>query len=192
MPRAVVFARALSGRPALALLVASLALPLLAPASADAARRDRVVLAAVQRHLGIYSVVGDQRDPTEQVKLQQKGVEIWFMRPVEPTQRDRAVCEGTRWLLTGRLEASAGAKALFDERRELDRITLVFFDLDTAVTRNRSGRYDQKRTPTPHARFTITRARAAQLDPAALSQTLTGTRCSTVAQSVLDELWTRD
>ena len=176
----------------LSALAALMALALLSTPPADAARRDRAVLAAVQKHLGIYSVVGAQRDPSERVKLQQQGVEIWFMRPVPPAERDRAVCEGTRWLLTGRLAASAGAKALFAERNELDRVTLVFFDLATSVDRNRSGRYDQQRTPTPHARFTITRKRAAQLDPAALSQTLSGTRCSTVAKSVLDELWTRE
>lgn len=176
---------------ALGLLVLGAAL-LSASAPADAARRDRAVLAAVQKHLGIYSTVGSARDPSEQVKLTQKGVEIWFMRPVPPAARDRAVCEGTRWLLTGRLEASAGARALFAERSEIERITLVFYDLVTDVDRNRSGRYDQKRTPTPHARFSVTRERAGQLDPAALKTTLAGARCSTLAGSVLDELWTRD
>lgn len=171
----------------------ALAMLLLMPAApAEANGRDRAVLAAVQKHLGIYLTTGAQRDPTEQVKLQQQGVEIWFMRPVPPAERDRAVCEGARWLLTGRLAASAGARALFAERNELDRVSLVFYDLVTDVDRNRSGRYDQKRTPTPHARFTITRERAKQLDPAALQTTLSGARCSSLAGSLLDELWLRD
>lgn len=164
---------------------------LFAPA-ALAADRDRAVLAAVQKHLGIYSVVGAQRDPTEQVKVQQQGIEVWFMRPVPPSEREEAVCEGARWLLTGRMAISAGVGALFAERNELEQVTLVFYDLVTGVDRNRAGRYDQKRTPTPHARFTISRARAGQLDPKALEETLVGARCSAVAESVLDTLWTRN
>lgn len=166
--------------------------PSLSATPAEAARRDRAVLAAVQKHLGIYSTIGSARDPSEQVKLTQKGVEVWFLRPVPPAERDAAVCEGTRWLLTGRLDASAGARALFAERGELDRVTLVFYELVTDVDRNRQGRYDQKRTPTPHARFSISRARAEQLDAAALKSTLSGARCSSLAGSVLDELWTRN
>jgi len=177
-----------------AAVAATLALSMLVPLAgpADAARRDRAVFAAVQKHLGIYLTTGALRDPAERIEVQQTGVEIWFMRPVPPAEREVALCEGTRWLLTGRLAASAGARALFAERNELDRVTLVFFDLVTKVDRNRSGRYDQKRTPTPHARFTITRERAAQLDPASLDKTLTGARCSTLAGSLLDEVWSRD
>ncbi len=172
---------------ALALALAALALS--AP-PADAAP-DRELLAAVQKHLGIYTALGAQRDPTERVVVQQQAVEVWFMRPIAPAEQDAAVCEGARWLLTGRLAASAGAGALFAARPDLKRVGLVFYELDTEVDRNRRGRYDQKRTATPHARFTITRERARQLDPAALEQTLTGTRCGSLAESLLDELWVR-
>lgn len=174
-----------------ALALAALAAALCAPPAADAAPEDRDLLAAVQKHLAIYTALGSRRDPSERVVVQQQAIEVWFMRPVPPAEQDAAVCEGARWLLTGRLAESTGAGALFADRSELKRISLVFYELDTEVDRNRTGRYDQKRTATPHLRFTITRDRAMQLDPKALEQTLRGTRCGSLAQSLLDELWIR-
>lgn len=173
---------------ALALLSALAALS--AP-PAEASPRNRAAIAAVQKHLGVYLTTGELRDPAEKVVVQQQAIEVWFLRPVPAAERDAVVCDGARWLLTGRLDAAAGVGALFAELPEVDRVSLVFYDVLTDVERNRAGRYDQKRTPTPQARFTISRARAAQLDPKALAGTLRGARCGALAESVLDELWTK-
>lgn len=153
--------------------------------------RTRIIKAAVQQHLGLYVTTPQFRDPAERVIVQRGAVEAWFLRPISPRERDAALCEGARWLLTGRMEESAGASALFAARSGVDQLTLVFYDVQTNLQLDRKGRYVQKRTARPEARFTISRARAAQLDPKALRQTLRGARCGAVAASLLDSLWSR-
>ena len=162
-----------------------------ATADARPSPRLRATAGAVQKHLGIYLTTAPLRDTAERIRLQQKDIEIWFLRPVKPAQRTQALCEGARWLLTGRLAETTGVGAFFADRSELDQVTLVFYDMVTSLEMQRSGKYDQKRTPTPDMRFTISREKAAALDPVALSNTLTGRRCESVARSVLDAVWVR-
>lgn len=176
-----------------ALAAAALAALAVGPEPAQAAPdRARIITAAVQQHLGLYVTTPQLRDAGERVVVQRDAVEAWFLRPISPRERDTALCEGARWLLTGRMEASLGAKAFFAARSGVDQLTLVFYDVETALQLDRKGRYVQRRTARPEARFTISRARAGQLDPKALEQTLRGARCSSVARSLLDTLWTRD
>jgi len=163
-----------------------------APADAAPGKRMRATAGSVQKHLGIYLTTGPLRGEAERIRLQQTGIEVWFLRPTSPAAREAAVCEGARWLMTGRLAQTAGVGALFAERSEIDQVTLVFYDMVTSVKLDRSGRYAQQRTPTPDVRLTISRSKAAQLDPAALAGTLNGRRCASVARSVLDEVWVRE
>lgn len=167
--------------------------PLLAPLTpAHASPNARATEAAVQQHLGIYLTPPDFRDPTERIEIRRDEAEIWFLRPIPPPARDTALCEGARWLLIGRLDAATGIRQVFATRDALERVTLVFYDITTDVALDREGRYVQKRTPTPHAKFTISRTRAAQLDPLALNNALSGRDCVEAARSLLDTLWSHD
>lgn len=173
--------------PALAPLLA-----LLAAAPVGASTRSRATEAAVQRHLGIFLTPPEFRDPAERVEVRRDEAEIWFLRPISAEKRDEALCEGARWLLVGRLDAADGIGQVFRARDALDRVTLVFFDVETDVDLDRNGRYVQKRNPAPHAKFTVSRKRAAALDPLALDRALSGRGCVESAREVLDTLWVRE
>ncbi|MCB9552124.1 MAG: hypothetical protein H6705_09635 [Myxococcales bacterium] len=172
-------------------LLPALALLLAAP-PVGASTRSRATEAAVQRHLGIFLTTPEFRDPAERVEVRRDEAEIWFLRPVTGDERDAALCEGARWLLVGRLDAADGIGQVFRARDALDRVTLVFFDVETDVDLDRNGRYLQKRNPTPHAKFTVSRKRVAALDPLALDRALSGSDCVQSAREVLDTLWVRE
>lgn len=175
-----------------ALLLTALMVCAAAPADARPSPRERAMAGAVQKNLGIYLTTAPLRDTAERIRLQQQGIEIWFLRPVSDAGREQAICDGARWLLTGRLDMAPGVGGLFAERSELQRVSLVFYEMATSLEMQRSGKYEQTRTPTPELRFTVSQSKAKQLDPAALGQTLTGRRCAAVARSVLDEVWVRE
>jgi hypothetical protein len=145
----------------------------------------------IKQHLGIFLALPDRREAFEKITLDKGRAEIWFLRST-PTSaaRDVAICEGARWLLTGRLEATGGARAVFDARPDLDEMTLIFYALDTSVTPDRNGKYTQDRSARPTARFTIRRETAAQLNVESLKKTLKGARCASLAERVLDAVWT--
>ncbi|MEZ4463347.1 MAG: hypothetical protein R3F43_02205 [bacterium] len=144
----------------------------------------------MQRHLGLFVTTPDRREASERVVVKPGRLGLWFLRAVPADQREVAVCDGARWLLTGRLAGSTGAPALFAALPDVQDVTLVFYRLETRVQPDAEGRYTQTRSPIPEARFKVTRQKATQLDAAALRQTLTGARCASVAASVLDEVWT--
>lgn len=169
-------------------LVASVACAL-APASALAGPRARAAEAAVAKHLGIFSTTPEFRDEAEGVRIRREEAEIWFLRPVGGKDRDAALCEGARWLLVGRLDGAKGVRPIFATRDVLERVTLVFYDVETSVSLDRGGRYVQARTAAPQAKFTVSRSRAAELDPLALDRVLSGSNCVEAARSVLDTLW---
>ncbi|MGK0358748.1 MAG: hypothetical protein ACI9U2_001041 [Bradymonadia bacterium] len=146
---------------------------------------------AVGQHLGIFLTLADRREANERATAEQARGEIWFLRET-PTQaaRDTAVCDGARWLLTGRLDKSTGAQALFKAQPELQELVLVFYVLDTTVTPDRNGKYVQDRRAQPTVRLTLRRETAARLNVASLRKTLTGARCPSLAETVLDSVWT--
>ena len=127
----------------------------------------------------------------EQVYLRQRQLEAWLMKPLTAKTVEAAVCQGARWLLTGRLKASQGAGALFAARADVSQVTLVFYGVETRVDPDRSGRYRQRRTVEPHARFTVSRERAQQLSLDALTAQLEGPDCGQAARVVLDEVWVK-
>lgn len=132
----------------------------------------------------------DRREGYEGVSLREGRVEIWFLRSVSAKTKSEALCEGARWLLTGRLAASSGARGLFGALPEIDEVVLVFYRLETRVKPDTEGRYQQTRDAVPQARFTLGRDKALQLDPAVLRGTLVGDRCAALGSSLLDGVWT--
>ncbi|MCA9537343.1 MAG: hypothetical protein KC620_00560 [Myxococcales bacterium] len=173
---------------AFALVLANVA-SVCAQGAADVAADTNSLESAVQAHLGVFLTTPALRDAAEGLRIQRDALEIWFLRPIEPKKRDAALCDGFRWLLLGRLAETHGVGALFAARSDLERVTLVFYDVETHVAPDRDGRYVQKRTPAPQARFTIGRGTAANLDPKVLEGTLRGPRCVTLGKSLVDLFW---
>ena len=145
----------------------------------------------VQTHLGIYVTRPERRDEGERVYVRRKRVEAWLMRKVAPLKFEEAVCDGARWLLTGRLKASIGVGGLFTARPDAEEVSLIFYDVRTRVDPDGNGRYRQRRSVEPQMRFTVTRERFAQLDAKALEAQLTGAECAQTARVVLDEVWVK-
>lgn len=172
-------------------IVAMIALFVIGVAIAQPAHAQTPFERAVGAHLGIFLALGDVREANEKAIIEQDRGEIWFLRET-PTRaaRDTAVCDGARWLLAGRLDKSTGAQALFKAQPELQELVLVFYALDTTVKPDRNGKYVQDRRAQPTVRFTLRRETAARLNVASLRKTLTGARCPSLAETVLDSVWT--
>lgn len=144
---------------------------------------------AVQSTLGIFLTTPDRREQHERVAVQSGRLEIWFLRPVRRQDGDRPVCDGLRWLLTGRLADVPGVRALFEQLPSVDDVTLVFYDLETTVQPDASGRYRQLRNAAPQARFSVSRASATQLNPKLLEAQLQGPGCVALGRRLVDSVW---
>lgn len=160
------------------------------PASAQDEVSDVALEASVQRHLGLFLTTPDRREGHERVVAHGPRLEMWFLRPVTRKDRDEAVCDGFRWLLAGRLANAGGIRALLAELTAVDQVTLVFYDLETRVEPDARGRYRQIRNAAPHARFTISREKAALLRTEGLRGSLAGAQCEEVGRSLVDLFWT--
>lgn len=158
-----------------------------APASAQLS--DEAAEEVVQSTLGVYLTTPNRREQHERVVVQGGRLEIWFLRPVRRQDGDRPLCEGFRWLLTGRLAETPGVRALFEQLPSVDEVTLIYYDLETSVQPDASGRYRQLRNAAPHARFGITRASAGRLNPQVLEAQLAGPECAALGRRLVDTFW---
>ena len=79
----------------------------------------------VAKHLGIFVTVPKQRDPSERIVLENGTLTIGFLKSLKRDQA-AALCQGGRWLLTGRLARTAGARALFAPTRQLSEFASNF------------------------------------------------------------------
>lgn len=173
------------------LLLADVATPAMASEAAgsqkespsDASER------AIANHLGIFLTRPNRREEYERIERDGDRLEIWFLRPVPRGARETTWCDGFRWLLTGRLDGADGVGALFSAEPTLSEVSLVFYDIETAVTADARGWYTQSRKPVPLARFTVSRGRAAMLDSAVLRETLKGPGCAKLGTTLVDAFW---
>jgi hypothetical protein len=168
----------------------ALALMLLMPQRGQGVEPERLE-ALVNTHLGLFLMVPERRDAGERVVLRGGRLEIWFLRPIGRADRAHALCDGARWLLSGRLAATQGVGALFRAAPAVTEVTLVFYTVDTRVEPGGDGRYRQFRTAAPTARFRVGRDRASGIDPALARTQLTGDACAKRAERLLDEVWAR-
>jgi hypothetical protein len=146
---------------------------------------------AVDRHLALFLALPDRREHDEGVRVFRDRLEIWFLRPVRRADRDDAACDAARWLLAGRLARADGIGALFAALPDVREVALVFYGVETHVEPDAKGRYTQQRNATPHARVTITRDKAALLDPKGVRALLQGPGCTDRAKDLLDVFWVR-
>ena len=116
-------------------------------------------------------------------------LQIAVRKRVARNERKTAICLGARWLLTGRLEETQGALAVFRTEPDLNSIRLTFYDVKTSVEPDRKRGYRQSRTIIQQARFLITKDRAQRLDRAVLRKNLKGETCTRIARKVLSETW---
>lgn len=171
------------------LAAGSLGLSSAAAAPPERAQASGPVVDAVAKHLGVYLTTPERREGFERVVAKGDQLEVWFMRPV--SDAEAAGCDGLRWLLLGRLASAGGVAPLFDELRMVNEISLIFYDVETQVRPDRQGNYTQSRTPVPHARISMSRARVALLDPKQLDASLKGRNCTRIGQGLVDSYWVR-
>lgn len=145
--------------------------------------------ALVAEHLGIFVTVPKQRDPSERIDLKNGVLTIGFLT-ARKRDASSSICEAGRWLLTGRLSRTKGARALFRADSSVNRIRLEFLNLKTTVNPSAKGIYEQNRAVVRHLILEIGRTRAATLDPEVLERTLRGPRCEKLARNLLDTVWT--
>ncbi|MEE2787804.1 MAG: hypothetical protein VX589_10725 [Myxococcota bacterium] len=145
----------------------------------------------VDKHLGIFLVKPALRDPDSTIRLAGQTLKIRLRREVPNDQRLTQFCQWARWLLTGRLEKTNGAQALFTARRDIERIEVTVYSVRTSVEPARDQGYRQHRHMTREALLAVTRGRAAQLDRTSLRKNLSGFNCTRLVRRILDEAWLR-
>ena len=147
----------------------------------------------VDRNLHVYSVVRSLRDPAEKSVLKGDSLQIRYrkdLRKLSQDQRDKFICEATRWMIAGRRDSSPGLGRLLKEEPRVGTVKFVAYAVETSVSLNREGRYDQARSLIPQMVLSIDRKRAGRIDAKAASKNLRGASCLTVAKALLSEVWT--
>lgn len=168
-------------------LILLICIPISSAAQNRAAEEQRLE-ALVAQHLGIFVTVPKQRDPAEHVALEGGTLTIGFLKGL-PGELNSTICEGGRWLLTGRLNRTEGARALFQADSQVRRIRLEFLNLKTTVHPSARGRYEQNRSVIRRLFLEIGRKKAMSLDPEVLKRTLQGPRCAKLVKTLMDEVW---
>ena len=148
--------------------------------------------ALVDRNLHIYSIVTDRRDAGETAVLKGNTPHIRYrrdLRRVSPEQRNQFMCDAARWMLAGRRDSSPGLKRLLTDTPIIQSVKFVAYAVDTSVTLNRKGRYDQNRKLLPQMILSVDRKRVAEIDAEKAGQNLRGTSCAKVARALLTQVW---
>jgi hypothetical protein len=155
----------------------------------DQSNRDKKIL----QPLDLFLTSPEYRDRDEGVKWSADGrAELWFLESLEYGELDRKVCEGVRWLISGRLARSKGVIAAFNDVPMLKEVTLIFYRIQTKVDPGLYGKYEQSRVPISVARFSISRENAKQLNADVVNQQLDGPGCIERARLFLTDLWISD
>ena len=131
----------------------------------------------------------DRRDPNEMIKVRENVVEIWRYESFERGDLERKLCAAVRSLIFGRLPSNKGIKSIFNQHQSLREVSLIFYRLDTSVTPNLNGFYEQSQQVTVTARLTLQRPQVFPLILDQLDRTLQGSRCVTQAKNILSDLW---
>lgn len=146
----------------------------------------------VQAHLDIYSVLADRRDANENAILKSDTLLIKYrkdIRPLSKAKKEAFLCEATKWFILGRLAESKGLSKLIEHESNVESAKFVVYAVDTSVTPNRRGKYDQKRKLSPQLVLTIDRNRLKKLSLSSLRENLKGQNCSRVARAILTRVW---
>ena len=144
---------------------------------------------ATERALDAFLTQPRYRDPDEGERRDRDRVEVWFLESLERGDLDAKLCAGVRWLITGRLKRSGGARAAFDQDPTLRDISLIFYKVKTRVNPDLSGRYTQSRSSTPVARFSISREQALSLSVERVAPLLSGPGCLEQGRALLNDIW---
>ena len=107
---------------------------------------------------------------------------------VKTEQRNQFMCDAVRWMLARR-DSSPGLKRLLTDTPVIQSVKFVAYAVDTSVTLNRKGRYDQNRKLLPQMVLSVDRKRVAEIDAKKASQNLQGTSCAKVARALLTQVW---
>ena len=155
----------------------------------EQSNRDNKIL----QPLDLFLTSPEYRDRDEGVRWSADGrAELWFLESLEYGDLDRKVCEGVRWLLSGRLARSKGVLAAFNALPNLNEVTLIFYRVQTKVDPGLYGKYEQSRVPISVSRFTVSREGATQLNAKIVNQHLKGPGCIERARLFLTDLWISD
>jgi hypothetical protein len=144
---------------------------------------------ATERALDAFLTQPRYRDPDEGERRDRDRVEVWFLESLERGDLEAKLCAGVRWLISGRLKRSGGARAAFDQDPTLRDISLIFYKVKTRVNPDLSGRYTQSRSSVPVARFSISREQARAISAERVAPLLSGPGCMEQGRALLNDVW---
>ena len=92
-------------------------------------------------------------------------------------------------MLAGRRDNSAGLKQLLSDTPVIQKVKFIAYAVDTSVTLNRKGRYDQNRKLLPQMVLTVDRKRVSEIDAKKAVENLKGKSCVKIARALLTKVW---
>jgi hypothetical protein len=139
------------------------------PAS-DPARATKLT---VERLLGLYFVNPPWRHASEGVEILGREIKVHYWRSIAG-DAEGVACDALRWLSSGRHQWASGAAGVFDELEGVERITLLFVN----VERRRKGQVPGARDFRRYLQATVQRAKVAAIAPDAVAEVLDSGKCS--------------
>ena len=126
---------------------------------------------SIEEIYGVYILNPSRRRPEEKVEIKNDIAELWLY--VDPRKPDfnRVKCDGLKWVLIGRF-GKGGAQPFFNEFDKLNNVDLNIFQLNSARTVDKDGKYTVTKTPSVIMKARVTRKKSEAMDWAAVKTAL--------------------
>jgi len=135
----------------------------------------------IERHLGIYLIAYPQRDESERVDVNRKGIEASIWVSIGAREENELACKMVRWVIFGRTRWARGARGVFSEFADLDSLAIRFINV-----RQRDGKRGRvKKEVNELMEGRLTRKDFDKLDLEAVQDMLAREECIDAARKVL-------
>lgn len=135
----------------------------------------------IERHLGVYLVKFPQRDPLERINIKGRNVEADLWHSIGASTEDDLACKAIRWLVFGRTQWALGARGIFSNYPDLNKLSLHFINIKKRDVRKQRVKSDVIR----YMSVSISRNKFNKIDVAKLTDELQNRSCSAVARDTL-------
>lgn len=141
-------------------------------------------LARLDSAFGLYLTRPPRRHAVERVARVDDEVRLTVWVPTATLTDVELQSRAVEWLLLGRTQYAPGARALFSDWPDIDRVVLTFVDIQRTVQKSRRASAE---TITPFLRVRLTRSRFERLKLKAVEACVEKGDCAAVFRAAFDE-----
>lgn len=135
----------------------------------------------IERHLGVYLVKFPQRDTIERVHIKGRNVDADLWHSIGSATEDDLACKAIQWLIFGRTQWALGARGIFSNYPDLNKLSLHFINVKKRDVQKQRVKRDVIR----YMSVSISRNKFNKLDVSQLQDDLLNRSCSAVARDTL-------